>query len=40
MQSISFIYPITAKALIDVSESFYEIAKFEDCKAVNNNWRS
>ena len=33
-------YPITAKALIDASESFYEIAKFEDYKAVNNNWRS
>jgi len=33
-------YPVTAKALIDVSESFYERAKFEDYKAVNNNWRS
>ena len=33
-------YPVTAKALIDASESFYEIAKFEDYKAVNNNWQS
>ena len=33
-------YPVTAKALIDASESFYESAKFEDYKAVNNNWES
>ena len=33
-------YPVTAKALIDASESFYEHAKFEDYQAVNNNWRS
>ena len=33
-------YPITAKVLIGASESFYEIAKFEDYKAVNNNWRT
>ena len=31
-------YPITANALFDASESFYESAKFEDYRAVNNKW--
>lgn len=36
---IIYKYPITAKALINASESFYGYANWQDYMAINNNWR-